>query len=100
MRKMPPGDGLKMMQDLIVFAPGTECEFLGSEFPGQSKERIRGTITAISIGHEACVSYEVFWWDGRQRLSCWLSGSQIIVVEEKQLRIGFAASRSASPNGT
>ncbi len=58
---------------------------------GIGDERIQGRITAVSICAQYYVSYEVVWWDGRERKDAWVPEFEVFPVnrDDGKSRIGF-----------
>jgi hypothetical protein len=47
---------------ICVIRPGSNCRFRVS-----GSEKVDGIITAVSVREGGAVSYEVVWWNGRDR---------------------------------
>ncbi len=73
-----------MTAALEVLAIGTRVQM---HFPA---DPIDGIVTAVCIRHYEHVTYEVVWWDGRQRKCEWLEGCELTVPGEMNFQpIGF-----------
>lgn len=69
------------MSQLTLHSCGTHIR-MGTD------QNIVGEITAISIRYDR-VTYEVTWWDGANRRSEFVDGSEFSVGKSEQVRIGF-----------
>lgn len=75
---------------LEVLAIGTRVRL------GDPADPIPGTILGISIREAGRVTYEVVWWDGRERRSEWLERAEFEMEKGggRAVRIGFGSGPS------
>ncbi len=51
--------------------------------------KVDAVITGIQIHDNACVTYEVSWWDGKDHACKWLSDLEVVPADGSRLSIGF-----------
>ena len=72
---------------LSLLAVGTKVEI------GYGADHVVGHVNAICIRERDYVTYEVVWWDGRNRRSEWLARGEIRAIDASSTQmahIGFA----------
>ena len=81
-------DELRGKEPIAILSPGTRCHIANGQ--------IEALITAVQIlgTPAACITtYEVTWWNGRERMQEWLQSLEIQVAStENALPIGFVHS--------
>ncbi len=69
--------------------PGSPC-WVGLAWNRDDGKSIPGTILQVAIGEKGRVSYQVGWWDGRQRRCEWLEQVEVERQNEAlRVRVGF-----------
>jgi hypothetical protein len=82
---LPPGPlPPRFAASITVLHPGADV-LISGEIPAR--------VAAVSIRGEGGISYQVVWWDGRNRFEEWVNSFEVQAVPGGQfppIRVGFA----------
>lgn len=71
-----------MSKSLLIYRPGTTLRIA---------DDVEGIVEQVCLKDSGYVSYQVLWWDGRDRKEGWFTPREVRPVDEtRTMQIGFA----------